>query len=120
MPVTREDSRQATSLLANDLVATLGWSRVVAEEFAGREAEAQGDPCFWWMWDELPADRYEGYMLRVAEEVQQHLHDTFTDTSWPPCPMHPNHPLWLEEEDVPLVWRCPKSGAGVAPLGQLR
>ena len=36
--------------------------------------------------------------LRVAEEVQQWLHDTFLDPTWPACPEHRRHPLWLSDE----------------------
>ncbi len=119
VPVTPDDVERATKLIANDLVATFGWSRQLAEEFVRPEAEAQSDPDLWWMWDEPPRNQLDGYTFRVAEEVQQALHDTFTDTSWPNCPEHPNHPLWLDEDDVPLLWRCPVTNTPVAPLGQL-
>ena len=119
VPVTPADVERATKLIANDLEATLGWSRQEAEEFVRVEAEAQSDPELWWMWDEPPGDQLEAYTFRVAEEVQQTLHDTRTDTSWPRCPVHPNHPMWLDENDVPLLWRCPATTTAVAPLGQL-
>jgi hypothetical protein len=48
--------------------------------------------------------------------VQQCVHDTFVDTSWPACPEHSNHPLWYVEG----WWSCKRSGARVAPLGGLR
>jgi hypothetical protein len=51
----------------------------------------------------------------LVDEFQQYLHDTFVDTSWPRCPDHPNHPLWLAES----WWRCEQSGRRVAPLGGL-
>lgn len=35
------------------------------------------------------------FVARVLEETQQWLHDTFVDTTWPRCPEHGNHPLWL-------------------------
>jgi hypothetical protein len=52
---------------------------------------------------------------RLVDDVQQYLHDTFADTTWPACPDHPNHPLWYSER----WWRCPKAGKLVAPLGEL-
>ena len=55
------------------------------------------------------------YDDRVVAEVQQRLHDEFIDTTWPACPEHPNHPLWLADG----WWRCETSGTAVAALGQL-
>lgn len=54
------------------------------------------------------------YEQRVVDEVQQRLHDEFVDTTWPACPLHPNHPLWYSGG----WWRCPHAGA-IAPLGEL-
>lgn len=119
MPVTPADIERATKLVANDLAATLGWRREDAEEFVRSEAEAQSDPELWWIWDDPTRDQLDAYTFRVAEEVQQALHDTFTDPTWPSCPVHPNHPLWLDEDVVPLLWRCPRTRTAVAPLGQL-
>ncbi|MCA1708407.1 MAG: hypothetical protein LC808_36070, partial [Actinobacteria bacterium] len=81
-------------LIAPDLVATLGWTVDQAREVVATAGIVyEQDP-------ELVA-------FQVAEEVQQWLHDSFLDTSWPPCPSHPNHPLWLAE-DPPFTWRCPR------------
>ena len=55
------------------------------------------------------------FASKVVEDVQQELHDTFVDTTWPHCPAHPNHPLWFEDE----AWRCTSGGAFVAALGDL-
>ena len=52
---------------------------------------------------------------KLASDVQQELHETFVDTTWPHCPTHPNHPLWFEDE----AWRCTSGGAFVARLGEL-
>ena len=54
------------------------------------------------------------YEQRVVDDVQQRLHDEFVDTSWPSCPLHRSHPLWLSEG----WWRCPAAGA-IARLGEL-
>ena len=52
---------------------------------------------------------------RVVDDVQQYLHDTFVDTSWPACPHHPNHPLWYSDG----WWSCDETGQRAAPLGGL-
>jgi hypothetical protein len=92
-------------LIAPDLVATLGWTVDQAKEVLATAGTVyEQDP-------ELVA-------VQVAEEVQQWLHDSFLDTSWPSCPSHRNHPLWLSEEP-PFAWHCPRDATAVAPLGQL-
>ena len=52
---------------------------------------------------------------KLATDVQQELHATFVDTTWPPCPAHPNHPLWFDDG----AWRCTSGGGFAAPLGEL-
>ena len=92
-------------LIAPDLVATLGWTVDQAKEVVATAGTIYGqDP-------ELLA-------FQVAEEVQQWLHDSFLATSWPPCPSHRNHPLWLAEEP-PFTWHCQRDAIPVAPLGHL-
>jgi len=92
-------------LIAPDLVATLGWTVDQAREVVATAGTVyEQDP--------------ELVTFQVAEEVQQWLHDSFLDTSWPRCPSHRNHPLWLAE-DPPFTWHCPRDAIAVAPLGQL-
>ena len=64
------------------------------------------------MFTDDPAD----FERRVVDDVQQYLHDTFVDTSWPACPEHPHHPLWYSDG----WWKCDHSGRRVAALGGLR
>ena len=52
---------------------------------------------------------------KCVDDVQQHFQDTFVDTTWPACPLHPNHPLEYEAG----TWRCPRDRAIIAPLGEL-
>ena len=52
---------------------------------------------------------------KLVEDVQQYFMDTFVDTSWPACPRHPAHPLWLVEG----VWCCDDDEAPLAALGEL-
>jgi hypothetical protein len=55
------------------------------------------------------------FAARVIDDVQQELHDTFVDTTWPHCPTHPHHPLWFEDG----AWRCAGGSTFIAPLGEL-
>ena len=50
----------------------------------------------------------------VVDELQQTKHDMFTDTTWPACPHHPNHPMDYGDG----WWRCPRDGP-VVKLGEL-
>jgi hypothetical protein len=52
---------------------------------------------------------------KLAEDVQQEIHDTFVDTSWPACPRHGRHPLWYRDG----AWYCDQLAAPVAALGAL-
>jgi hypothetical protein len=93
-------------LIALDLVATLGWTVDQAREVVATTGIVyEQDP--------------ERVAFQVAEEVQQWLHDSFLATSWPPCPSHRDHPLWLTEQP-PFTWHCSRDASVVAPLGQLR
>ena len=58
----------------------------------------------------------DDYVAMVVEDVQQEFHDLFIDTSWPSCPFHRNHPLWLHGQH----WVCAQNRIPVAPLGRLR
>ena len=90
--------------IVSDLMATLGWTGEAAEAVARRVATshyADGNPAF-----------------AAAEDVQQWLHDTFLDTTWPACPEHQRHPLQLTDDDPPL-WICPATNLEVCALGHL-
>ena len=58
----------------------------------------------------------EWFGAKLTDDVQQEIHDTFIDTTWPSCPDHGSHPLWLTEE---LMWTCQSTGRSVCRLGQL-
>ena len=90
--------------VAEDLSATLGWTLEQAEIFTRQHSLqwAAGVP----------------RVIVVAEAVQQYLHDAWIDTSWPACPDHPHHPLWLTRT-VPARWRCPTSGRTFCELGEM-
>ncbi len=97
-----DDLDRAIHLLISDIRATIGRGhRTFVLETAANVRE-------------FTADSNEG-VLRLVEEVQQHFHDCFIDTTWPPCPRHPNHPLWFRSG----AWYCERDGAQIAKLGDL-
>lgn len=59
---------------------------------------------------DLPAFRQ-----KLVDDLQQRLHDEFVDVSWPRCPRHPNHPLWLDGDS----WWCTADNVQIARLGEL-
>jgi hypothetical protein len=99
--VTDADEERIVILVSRDVLATVGpsFEDIVVEEAARIRLFAEAVP---------------EYEQRVIDEVQQRLHDEFVDTTWPTCPLHPNHPLWYSDG----WWRCPRAGA-IAPLGEL-
>ncbi len=94
---------RAATLLKRDIAGTAGPSY---QSLVDRHIERLL-PFAEWSEDVLAA--------RIIDDVQQEIHDTFVDTSWPHCPMHPHHPLWFEDG----AWRCSERGAAVAALGDL-
>lgn len=107
MPVNDRERRQAVARIAHDVAATLGWDAPQATALATKAAEVSAD---WW-------DRPGEFAVKLAEDVQQHLHDTFLDPAWPVCPLHQQHPLWLAHDRA--VWRCTQDSVDIAPLGAL-
>jgi hypothetical protein len=55
----------------------------------------------------------------VVDDVQQMLHDTFVDTTWPQCPRHLRHPLWLRVHNDEPTWYCDSENTPIAKLGEL-
>jgi hypothetical protein len=98
--ISDADNARIVSLLCRDLENTVGAGHEqVVEEAAARIRLFSDDP----------AD----FEQRVVDDVQQELHDSFVDTSWPRCPAHPHHPLWYSAPS----WVCPKTGRVFAELG---
>lgn len=89
------------TLVSHDLVATVGPG---FENFALAEAARL----------RLFIETLAEFEQWLVDEVQQRLHDEFLDTTWPACPLHPNHPLWYSEG----WWRCPHAGA-IVRLGEI-
>ena len=125
MRIDEQAFAHAADLIAHDLTATLGWAARTAQAEA---RDAVGNRLGWLptglAWDEFDHARQQEILDEVVvgavEDLQQYLHDSFVDTSWPPCPRHPNHPLWLGEgQGGGSVWCCPRDEAEIAPLGML-
>ena len=110
MPVSDHELAQAVALIARDLAATLDWdpqrAATLAEVLAGVSVDG---------WDAA----WGGYAIKLAEDVQQQLHDTFVHTTWPACPLRPPHPLWLDRDHDRAVWRCTEAGLDIASFGSL-
>ncbi len=86
--------------LEADVAATVGDAhRAIVQKTAALVRELEiGDP----------ADK-------VVDDVQQFIHDTFVDTTWPTCPKHGRHPLWY----LSGAWWCEQDDVAIAPLGSL-
>jgi hypothetical protein len=112
MPVRDNELAQAVTRIAHDLAATLDWdprrAATFAEETVGMGVSVDD-------WDAA----WGSYAIKLAEDVQQRLHDSFVQTTWPACPLHPQHPLWLDDDHNRAVWRCAQAGIDIAPLGSL-
>ena len=107
-----EELDAAIEKIVHDLVSTLGWDQEEARRFIIPE-----------VWNATEIKRTGGLWhwnvtFWLGENVQQSLHDQHVDTSWPSCPWHLRHPLWLAPYDsTDLSWTC--SGRVVARLGEL-
>ena len=102
-PISQADVDRVVGLLTRDLLNTTG---------SAHESVVTGAASHVRTFTDNPAD----FEQRVVDDVQQYLHDTFIDTSWPACPEHPHHPLWYSDG----YWKCDHSGRLVAALGGLR
>lgn len=99
--ITEAHAQRVVGAITRDLEATVGpgYERVAIAEAARIR---------------LFATTIAEYEQRVVEDVQQILHDERINTTWPTCPQHANHPLWLTDG----WWVCATVGR-VARLGEL-
>lgn len=102
--VTDADEASVIALLRADVLATIG---------PGHEGQIKAPAAHARLYP-YPVDP-TGYVAEVVNQLQQIFHDDFIDTSWPACPLHPNHPLWFSDG----WWRCERTNTPIAPLGQL-
>ncbi|MEO7192617.1 MAG: hypothetical protein ABI051_16315 [Vicinamibacterales bacterium] len=86
-------------LLQRDVIGTIGEAHAAYTLHRAAELRAMG----------LASDE------KLVEDVQQEIHDTFVDTSWPECPRHGKHPLWYRAG----AWYCDAVDRPVAMLGTL-
>lgn len=95
----------AVELIAHDLTATLGWDHARAQAGACDALDNRMQ----FLLDDLageqldPATRQEvleDLVVEAVEDLQQRLHDTFVDTTWPACPRHRRHPRGLGKTTV--------------------
>jgi hypothetical protein len=98
--ITDADEARVADLVGRDVAATIGPGHLDMVM-----AEARHQRQF--------AEAVDAYIERVVEEVQQYIHDTRIDTTWPSCPNHPNHPMWFRDG-----WWC-ADGQPLARLGAL-
>jgi hypothetical protein len=103
VPLSESDRARVVQLLLLDVEMTLGpGHEAVVRNNALNVASFVDDP----VW----------YRDKLVEDVQQHFHDCFVDTTWPTCPRHSKHPLWLHDES----WYCERDAEAIARLGELR
>jgi len=106
MTILDSDIASLLARVSRDVASTNAkWTRVdapetVAEVRAWYEGRMDGD--------------IESLTQQLVDDVQEGLMD-LVDTSWPACPRHPNHPLWLRDG----AWHCERDGVALAPLGEL-
>ena len=103
MPVSESDRARIVRLLLLDVEATIGpdYEAVVLDN-AVNVASFADDPV--------------RYRDKLVEDVQQHFHDSFVDVTWPTCPRHSKHPLWLRGDS----WYCAQDDEAIAELRELR
>lgn len=94
------DEAAVVDLLGRDVVSTLGTEHLELVRTTARHHRQF-------------AKNRDSYIERVVEDVQQYFHDCFIDTTWPACPVHPNHPMWFRSG----WWLA--DGRPVAKLGEL-
>lgn len=100
MPLSELAIERATDALKSDVAATVGAGHESAvDDFADHGRSFIDDDALFTQW--------------LVDEVQQHFHDTFVDTTWPSCPRHPNHPLWFRDD----YWWC--GGERIAKFGAI-
>jgi hypothetical protein len=126
-----DDIDAALALIVRDIVAT---GALTADE-AGAAVRIQAA---FHLEDQVEngiEPRADETALWVAEAVQENLIEGLGPSNrlvtWPSCPEHPNHPLWLRSPDENFarsgdglrsdpVWTCTVTGKPVAELGGLQ
>jgi hypothetical protein len=65
------------------------------------------------------SESFADLVARTAEIIQEAVIEssTYFGAAFPPCPAHPNHPLWPEVRDRAPVWVCPTDRAVAVAIG---
>lgn len=109
MSLTENDIAEVVGLFSADVARTLGGR--VGERVVSDRAEVLREFI----------DEPAWFSQKLVEDVQQEIHDLHVDTTWPTCPIHRRHPLWLDEGPTgPWHWRCAETGRSFGELGSLR
>lgn len=108
MAVLTPDQEGVVEAISRDAMATLRVDRE-ADLVSSLSTQARA------LLDLHGTSSIDRFTQRLVDDFQQRMHDEFIDVSWPRCPRHPNHPLWLIEG----IWRCTKDDVAVARLGEL-
>ena len=109
------DTERVARLLIADASATLGeWSRAAVLAAAANMKE---NACLWLEHGESVPNVQRNFDRELVDHFQQDVHDEQWDTTWPACPLHPNHPLWYDESRQ--AWCCQQDGTALVQLGEL-
>lgn len=67
------------------------------------------------------SEHFASLVVRVAEAIQEVVVESgrFFGAAFPPCPAHPNHPLWAEVQGGEAVWACPTDKLLTVPVGDV-
>ncbi len=110
MAALTPDQRRIAEALLHDIAATLAPAH--ASALASEVQQHAIDLARQYDWTQ----RERGaFAAELVDDVQQRIHDEFLDVSWPRCPLHPHHPLWLDAGQ----WRCTRDNVCIAALGAL-
>lgn len=57
----------------------------------------------------------------LMDRLIRHVHEQRWSTTWPTCPLHGSHPIWLHSPYLPTaMWTCRKGDVPLGRLGALR
>jgi hypothetical protein len=100
MSSQKDEYARVTRLLERDVAVTVG----EAHRHRVRQRAA-----------EVHTLEVDDLAAKLVDDVQQSLHDTHVDTTWPTCPHHLRHPLWYRDGS----WWCEQLDEQIFPLGAL-
>lgn len=108
------DTEGVVRLLLRDVASLGAWAQADVRAMTERVVEFAHER---WEAGDDRDDVQSSFDQRVVDGCQEEAQEIRRFTTWPPCPRHPQHPLWYEVSDD--AWCCPRDGSVVAPLGEL-